>query len=281
MRGASRIRISPMAVFAVLCGFVIVAGLFVGTERFITPERGWGYALGILGGSAMLLLLVYPARKRLKWLSVIGSVRGWFQLHMVLGLFGPLLVLFHCNFSLGAANSNVALVCMLIVSASGLVGRFFYSRIHLGFYGRKATLADLRDSALKLRQLPTLPVLTELLEPLERIERDVLGAGSRVPPLLRPAVVRWHLWSGARVLRTELAAAVRRDSAVRSLNAAQRRQLEQNGREYVARRLEAARSVAQFQGYEKLFALWHVLHLPLFVLLLLAGIVHVVSVQMY
>jgi hypothetical protein len=270
-----------MAIFAIACGVAIVAGMLVGTERFLTPERGSGYALGIIGGSAMLLLLVYPARKRLPWLSAIGSVRGWFQFHMALGLFGPLLVLFHCNFSLGAANSNVALICMLIVSASGLVGRFFYSRIHLEFYGRKATLDDLRDSAAKLQQLPTLPLLAELLAPLEAVEREILGAGSRLPLPLRPAAVWWHRWNGRAALHRRLAVAVRRDAVARGLNAAQRRQVEQKGREYVDHRLEAARRVAQFEGYEQLFALWHVLHLPLFILLLIAGIVHVVSVHVY
>jgi len=272
---------SPMALFAFACGAVVTAGWAFGTGRFLTPERGSGYALGIIGGSAMLLLLLYPARKRLPWLRPIGSVRAWFQTHMVLGLVGPLLVLFHCNFSLGAANSNVALVCMLIVSASGLVGRFFYSRIHMEFYGRKATLGDLRDSALKLKQLPTPPAVAAIVDPLTEVERDVLGAGSRLPLLLRPAVASWHLWQGHRRLRRCLARAVRADAVARNLSTAQRRNLEQLGRQYIRRRLEAVRSVAQFEGYERLFALWHVLHLPLFVLLLIAGLVHVVSVHVY
>jgi hypothetical protein len=248
-------RLSPMAILALACGVVMVAGWSFGTGRFITPERGSGYA--------------------------IGTVRGWFQLHMMLGLLGPLLILFHCNFSLGAANSNVALFCMLVVSASGLVGRFFYARIHLGFYGRKATLEDLRDSAMKLRQLPTLPVVAGILDPLADVERDVLGAGTRIPQAFRPAVVWWHLWRGRRQLHASLARAVRAEAATRGLSGPQRRNLEQRGREYVARRLEAVRSVAQFEGYERLFALWHVLHLPLFILLLIAGVVHVVSVHVY
>jgi hypothetical protein len=33
--------------------------------------------------------------------------------------------------------------------------------------------------------------------------------------------------------------------------------------------------------YEGLFSLWHVLHLPLFFMLLIAGITHVVAVNVY
>jgi hypothetical protein len=39
--------------------------------------------------------------------------------------------------------------------------------------------------------------------------------------------------------------------------------------------------VAAFEAYERLFSLWHVLHLPLFFMLLIAGIVHVIAVNVY
>ena len=86
----------------------------------------------------MLLLLLYPLRKRLSALRIVGSVAVWFRLHMLLGLIGPALVLFHANFKLGSLNSNVAMMAMLVVAASGIVGRYLYGKIHLGLYGRKA-----------------------------------------------------------------------------------------------------------------------------------------------
>ena len=52
-------------------------------------------------------------------------------------------------------------------------------------------------------------------------------------------------------------------------------------KQYIRRRLQATRQVAEFESYEKLFSLWHMLHLPLFFLLLVAGIVHVISVHVY
>jgi hypothetical protein len=87
-----------------------------------------GYALGIAGGSAMLLLLLYPARKRVPRLAFLGSTRRWFQIHMVLGIAGPLLVLFHSNFTLGATNSNVALFCHARRSGQRVFGRYFYAQ---------------------------------------------------------------------------------------------------------------------------------------------------------
>ena len=43
----------------------------------------------------------------------------------------------------------------------------------------------------------------------------------------------------------------------------------------------AVNKAAAFAFYERLFALWHVLHMPLFILLVLAAIVHVVAVHLY
>jgi hypothetical protein len=45
--------------------------------------------------------------------------------------------------------------------------------------------------------------------------------------------------------------------------------------------LATARKVVQLNFYERLFALWHVLHLPLFVMMLITGIGHVIAVHMY
>ena len=63
------------------------------------------------GGSMMLVLLVYPLRKRVRALRFMGTVAHWFRAHMILGVAGPVCILLHSNFSLGATNSNVALFC--------------------------------------------------------------------------------------------------------------------------------------------------------------------------
>lgn len=112
----------------------------------LSPESGAGYWLGIIGGSLMLLLLLYPLRKKVRFLNMFGKIKYWFKLHMLFGVLGPVAILFHANFSLGSTNSNVALFSMIIVASSGLVGRYLYAKIHHGLYGRKAELKELRES---------------------------------------------------------------------------------------------------------------------------------------
>ena len=43
----------------------------------------------------------------------------------------------------------------------------------------------------------------------------------------------------------------------------------------------ATRRVAEFQGYERLFSLWHALHIPLIFMLIIAALIHVIAVNVY
>jgi len=263
---------------------LLVFGLTFPIGRYLTPERGLGYALGIAGGSMMLLLFLYSARKRLRWLSFLGPTAGWFRFHMMLGVLGPLCILYHSDFSLGATNSNVALFSMLTVAGSGLVGRYIYARIHRGLYGQRVTLAELRERAEGLRSLSgTVGFLPELVGRLEQVEQRLLAAGSRLPVLavLKPPIVatrafaaRWRVHG---YVRRELRRAARASPAV----AAERKRLTRAACAYVDKRIGATRRLAGFQAYERLFSLWHALHLPLIFVLLAAGVVHVIAVSLF
>lgn len=80
----------------------------------------------------MLLLILYPLRKRFRILHGLGRVTSWFRIHMVLGILGPTLIILHSNFKIGSLNSRLALFTMLVVVASGIVGRYLYSQVHKG-----------------------------------------------------------------------------------------------------------------------------------------------------
>jgi hypothetical protein len=254
------------------------------TERYITPTRGFGYALGIIGGSLMLLLLVYSARKHFSWLRFLGPTPAWFRFHMVLGIVGPLCILFHANFHTGATNSNVALFCMLTVAGSGFIGRYLYTHVHHGLYGRKLQLAELQSGAAGLRELTgSVSFLPDLVKRLEAAERRLLACGPHLSLLgfLKPLVValaglraRWSLHS---YVRRSVRQAARNSPVI----AAQVQRLRRTAYAYVDKRLSATRRVAQFEGYERLFSLWHALHIPLIFMLAIAAVVHVIAVNVY
>ncbi len=278
LRQFSLVRLFGVAVIAVLYW-----GQHAHLERLITPDRGLGYWLGIVGGSLMLLLLVYPARKRAAWLAFLGGVPGWFRLHMVLGILGPICILFHSNFSLGATNSNVALFCMLLVAGSGVIGRYFYTRIHAQLDGRQASLSELRGIADQLReQSSSLTVLPDLLAAIEFEEKRLLtpptGAAARA---FRVFTVGPRAFLARRRLHGFFRDAVAKAAQGNPELGRNAPRLVKTADNYAARRLDASRRVAEFQMYTRLFSLWHILHVPLFIMLLVAGIAHVIATEIY
>ena len=278
---AGRMWRNPAWLWLFATAALLYWGYHFPTEQYITPQTGVGYALGILGGSSMLLLLVYPARKRVRALGFLGTTKRWFQAHMVLGIVGPVLILFHANFGLGATNSNVALACMLVVSGSGLFGRYFYTRIHHGLHGRKASLAELKDYAEKLRWVTSsVEFLPDLVARIESEERAVVDRCQRLPLLARPLVCAASVMLARSRLRRYVQQSLRA-SPKNGSRSARKPGLRETASGYIDDRLSATRRVVEFAAFERLFSLWHALHLPLFLMLLVAGVVHVVAVHVY
>lgn len=263
---------------------IILAGWNRRGDVYLSPEDGLGYALGIVGGVMMLSLLLYPLRKHVRWARILGNVRGWFRAHMLLGVIGPVCILFHCNFQLGSLNGNIALFSMLLVASSGLIGRYFYTRIHYGLYGRKADLAHLGSDAASLRKgmERIFTVAPELQERLGNLESRTMQLphsfiGSLVHVLSISIRSHWCGLVSAIRLRRALTTIAGNDD----LDSDQLRELRNAGRFYLRTYLETIRRVAGLTFYERLFSLWHVLHLPLFLMLLLSGTVHVFAVHAY
>ena len=275
--------LTPVRVFGSSVVVALLWGFNAHLDRYLAPDRGLGYALGIIGGSLMLVLLIYPARKRIEWLNVIGGVPLWYRAHMTLGIVGPLLVLFHSNFSLGATNSNVALFCMLAVSGSGLIGRYIYGRVYGDWHEHKTTLEELQARADLLRQQSNaITMLPDYLNAIESEEKRLFRPartpfGVMVYPVtigLRSVLARWRL--NNRIRRMVLAAARQSPTL-----AAHGRRLTAVAMSYATRRLDAVRRVREHGLYVKLFSFWHLAHVPFFIMTLVAGIVHVISVTVY
>jgi len=268
--------------FFIIVIFVLYQGWQDRHSLRLTAENGIGYALGIIGGSLMLLLLLYPARKRFPSMRRLGPVKWWFRSHMMMGIIGPVCILYHCNFHLGSLNSNVSLLCMLLVAGSGLIGRYFYSKLHHGLYGRRTTVQELRQSIdlLKDQSADSLPSSSKLAARLQSLESAAMATHtSLLSSILRITAYNLHSYwidlNRGRLLKRAL-----RDSAAQSgavLSAKQIRVEKQRLGDYLA----ALRKLNQLAFYERLFSMWHVLHFPLFLMLVLSGIVHVIAVHLY
>jgi len=250
---------------------VVLLALFIGwrLRRYdlITPGHGWGFLFGVCGTALMLALMIYPFRKRVRGVEAIGNVKAWFRIHMVLGILGPVLILFHANFHYGAMNSNVALFCMLVVSSSGVIGRYFYGKIHYGLYGEKASLNDLKQKLLEQKE----QVHGQNEIPVKIKEKLALFADET----LAQTEGFWH--SFARLFKARFQA-MGLFTDILLLN---RSHMDSPSRHYAVDFIKQTLKVSEFNFYERLFSLWHMLHLPLVFILAFAVVFHVIAVYKY
>lgn len=266
-----------------LAALVIYLGWAGRHERNINAEYGLGYALGVLGGSLMLLLLLYSLRKRLRVLARFGATKHWFRIHMMLGIIGPALVLYHCNFEFGDLNSKIALFCTLLVAGSGIVGRYLYAGIHHGLYGHKTSLRELvQDLQASLASGHASALIEPVREELAALDERVLAPpASLLQSLAQPFTIGWR----TRRAHRQLMATTRRELQRKALTSPSVRQhagrLEVAIGHYLHGHLAQVRQVARFNSFECLFSLWHVVHVPFFLMMIFSATFHVFAVHFF
>lgn len=261
--------------------FCVIAVLLFGwnnrDDNYLSAENGTGYILGITGGSLMLLLLLYPLSKRSSLLSRWIPVRYWFGIHMLFGIVGPVMILYHSNFHLGSTNSSIALICMLLVAGSGLIGRYIYTHIHHGLYGKRITFKELK---LELENKHT-----ELMH-IYRIDE---GLNKRITVMEKRALQDYAglMKSLAHVFLLAIDARRLQYKSMRFI----KKRINNNTsttapdnkitKEFIKRYTTTLHRIAVFRVYERLFSLWHILHLPLFIMMIITAVVHIFAVHMY
>ncbi len=266
----------------------IVAAIYVGWNvreyEIMVAESGLGYALGIIGGLFMLMLLLYPLRKKIRLMRQLGTTRFWFKAHMILGILGPVLILFHANFSTGSMNSNVALVSMLLVAVSGIIGRYVYTKIHYGLYGKRESLKDLRSALEKSKRglFVVFGYAPKLRHHLQSFDAAVTTSSPNILySVISIFLIGLRIWWNYIVMLVGLRRALKVTALRSGWTDNVLKKHKKDAHRYVAAYLLLVKKIVLFSFYERLFAKWHIFHLPLFIMLVMTGLVHVVSVHMY
>jgi hypothetical protein len=285
-------------IFIGIVGIITVGGYFVvypqtlykpGEELF-----DFGYNLGLAGGLMMLTLLLYPLRKRWSFLGNFGFLPTWFKWHMVLGILGPLTIVFHSTYHVyipfihptGSINAAVAMYCMLLVSGSGTFGRFFYTKIHHGLYGRQTTVNELQAEMEQTGDVKSMfsfaPGVEKALEDFRgRAEKSSKVAGYGFGNFIR---VGYQASALSRSLSKELHRTMQAHARENNFNAQQMAGMEKMYEEYrekIIGYLRAVRDASQFHTYERLFSWWHIFHIPLVYMMVFSAIYHVYAVHAY
>ncbi|MEY2687172.1 MAG: hypothetical protein RL375_1370 [Pseudomonadota bacterium] len=272
-------------------GIVYVALLALLALAWKVSRAGWfepgddvGYWIGVVGGVMLLLLLVYPLRKYVKFMQGWGRVKFWLWGHMLLGIGAPLLILVHCTFRTGSTNAAVALWSMVVVAISGIVGRMLYTRINRGLMAERSALrqykVEARLDGIGRSRLWFAPKAQDRLIEFEQSALSAAaGAGAHWLRLI--CVLPLASWQVRLRCVGEINSELRRMAqeqgwSRRDLN--KRRRL---ARGTVVQHLACVMRVALFEAWERLFALWHVAHVPFVFILAASGVFHVIAVHAY
>jgi hypothetical protein len=174
---------------------------------------------------------------------------------------------------------------MLAVAISGIVGRYLYGRIHRGLYGRKAKVKDILADADALKAVvgADLPVADRVVEQLNRLAElgMSIAPNTALSGFFLLPVINWR----AGTIRSRLTADVRRVITVEGKRLGWsrkvRRQRIEEMTDFVALHVGAVKKAASLAFYERLFRLWHLFHLPLFFLLVLAALIHIFAAHFF
>ncbi len=220
-----------------------------------------GHTLGVVGASMMVLMLLYSVRKRVGALRRLGPLGRWLDVHILLGVFGPLLVVLHSSFKVQGLVA-LSFWSMVVVASSGVLGRYLYLQIPRTRAGEERALAELEAEDRELsEQLRTRFGLDEA----QLVRLDTLVA---VP-------ARAGLLGGfARLLTDDL----RLRSGLREFARGCRSVPPPVFRDFervVREKAQVHRRILLWDRVHELFHYWHVLHKPFALVMYLFMIVHV------
>lgn len=203
------------------------------------------------------------------------KIKAWLNIHIAMGLVGPLLIYFHSAFHIGSLNGGIALISMSLVLLSGIIGRFLYSKTHYGLGGRKAKLGELHKMLNDENNHIHSPRLNKFTHKVMRHSTSLLQAcWELVSYGIRS---RWVYWQAKREMLRKLKEFAKSNNLDRSESRRSKKIIKKQLRTYLA----LLHKVALFKLYERFFAFWRHAHVPLLYMLLASGIVHVIAVHMY
>jgi len=236
-------------------------------HALLRPSGTIGQTAGILAFVIFVFLWLYPLRKRWRALAFTGAIGRWLDVHVTMAIGLPLLLTIHAAWRADGVI-GLGFGAMLVVCASGVVGRYLYVRIPRARSGvelsreevatqRDALLADiaaaLGDSVNTVRVAITPVERAPATSVLQVLERLLMNDARRFVQVRRLAA-SWAARPG--VDRRAISRAVQLASREMALTDQ-------------SRMLEAT---------QRVFRYWHVAHMPFALTALIAVTVHVVVV---
>jgi len=277
-------RIMPM-IYLIVWFAIAIPPLVSGYHYYTTPvqERPYrkdndlfkpsgeiGHGLGVVGSLFMIIgVATYSIRKRFESLHRFGKLRAWLSFHIFLCTLGPFLVVLHTSFRLTGLVA-ISFWSMIIVVASGVIGRYVYVRIPKTAEGHFLSIAQLerkRDH------------LTYRLEKELGIEEQVI---TKSGILIQNTSARGIFSSFALALKFDLGRLYwhRQWKELASQNSLTDSQMEK-GKALAKQLIRNDQQKAVLQPFHRIFTYWHIFHVPLAILMFLILFIHIIVAVMF
>jgi hypothetical protein len=254
----------------------LAARAFHPLNHQLRPSGSIGIRLAIMGVITFFGIYIYPFRKRWKWLARIGKTRNWLDVHVVMGTAAPVLITFHAAFRMHGLAGTASWI-MLVVTASGFVGRYLYAQIPRRLNAAELSLQEMHNMAAELaEELQNQSLVSaEELEPLLAVpaKQDVERLSVPSALLLMLTCDMKRPFHAARVRRRAVAG-LGRIRTIWGLLPSNQANLEKVI-ELARQRSWMATKLSFMAKTQQVFHLWHVVHRPFSISFAILAIVHI------
>jgi hypothetical protein len=238
-------------------------------HSLLGPSGPLGISFGLAGAALFLFMWLYPMRKRWPTLRRLGGLGTWLQVHILAGLALPLAVAVHAGWRF-TGLIGLGYAAMMLVVLSGVVGRYLYSHIPRRQDGVELSREGV---ASERRALVTRIAAATGLDPAE-VERTLdpgpeWGAGRGVAGTFARLVV------GDLARRRAMRDLARLWSQPRPGHPAPDPRALAEVVRLARREVTLGQQMRMLEATHRVFAWWHVAHLPVAITAFLAILVHV------
>ena len=245
-------------------------------------EGDFTYNSGLIGGITMLFVLLYALRKRVKVLRKAGNMEAWYYFHLLGGVLGPLIIVFHTGFTLKSINSGVALFTMITIVLSGLFGRYIYTRIGYSLHRKLLAIRESETQLMDVLHSYESPISEKIERRLSNFALSVLtGQRSVLKMPMRLVAIRGAATACYVKVSNDLSAMVRTQAGREGLSAIDTKARINREKEQLREHINGVANIAHAHLFERILVKWRILHIPLLYILVITALFHVLAVHMY